>query len=159
MAAALAEDLGLPEDRIEGVYVAANFHDIGKFFVPTQILSKASKLTPQERLVMQRHVNPGHDILNYIKFRWPVATAVLQHHERLNGSGYPGGLKDDEIILEARILAVADVMEAMASDRPYRAGLGADAALKEISQKSGVLYDSSVTQSCIRLFKEKNFQL
>lgn len=158
LAAALAEDLGLPKEEIEGVYVAANFHDIGKFFVPTQILSKPEELTPKERKVMQRHVNPGHDILSYIKFRWPVATAVLQHHERLDGSGYPAGLKEDEISLEARILAVADVMEAMASDRPYREGLGVDAALTEISQNSGMLYDSTVAESCARLFEEKNFQ-
>ncbi|MCK4268239.1 MAG: HD domain-containing protein, partial [Actinomycetia bacterium] len=158
LAAALAEDLGLPKEEIEGVYVAANFHDIGKFFVPTQILSKPEKLTHKERQVMQRHVNPGHDILSYIKFRWPVATAVSQHHERLDGSGYPAGLKGDDISLEARILAVADVMEAMASDRPYREGLGVDAALTEISQNSGVLYDSTVAESCARLFKEKDFQ-
>ena len=138
--------------------MAANFHDIGKFFVPTQILSKPEKLTHKERQIMQRHVNPGHDILSYIKFRWPVATAVLQHHERLDGSGYPAGLKGDEISLEARILAVADVMEAMASDRPYREGLGVDAALTEVSQNSGVLYDSTVAENCARLFKEKDFQ-
>ena len=158
LAAALAEDLGLPKDGIEGVYVAATFHDIGKFFVPTRILSKPSRLTPEERRVIQRHVNPGHDILSYIKFPWPVAKTVLQHHERLDGSGYPAGVKGDEIIPEAGILAVADAMEAMASDRPYRAGLGIDAALNEISQKSGLLYDSNVARSCIRLFKEKNFR-
>ncbi len=158
LAAALAEDLGLSKDKIEGVYVAANFHDIGKFFVPTRILSKPSKLTSAELREVQRHVNPAHDILNYIKFPWPVAKTVLQHHERLDGSGYPGGIKDDEIIFEARILAVADVVEAMASDRPYRAGLGIDVALNEISQESGALYDSSVSQSCVRLFKEKNFR-
>ncbi len=158
LAAALAEDLGLPKDKIEGIYVAANFHDIGNFFVPTRILSKPSGLTSEERRVIQRHVNPGHDILNYIKFPWPVAKVVLQHHERLDGSGYPGGIKDDEIIFESRILAVADVMEAMASDRPYRAGLGIDAALNEISQKSGILYDSSVVHSCVRLFKERDFR-
>jgi HD-GYP domain-containing protein (c-di-GMP phosphodiesterase class II) len=132
-------------------------HDVGKIYVPAEILSRPGELSEAEFNLIKVHPQVGYDIIKGIEFPWPVAKMILQHHERLNGSGYPQGLKGDEISLEARILAVADVVEAMASHRPYRPGLGLDKALEEISQNRGVLYDPQAVDICLRLFQEKGF--
>jgi len=155
---AIAKELHLSQDKIEGIRVASIIHDIGKIGLPTEILSKPSRLDDIEFSLVKRHAQMGHDILKTIDFSYPVAGIVLQHHERLNGSGYPNHLKGDEIFLEARILGVTDVVEAISSHRPYRAALGVDAALGEISKNKGILYDPKVVDTCIELFKEKGFK-
>ncbi len=154
---AIAVELGLSEERIEGMQVMGFLHDIGKIIVPAEILSKPSKLTEYEFRFIKEHSQAGYDILKGIEFPWPVASAVVQHHERLNGSGYPSGLAGDEIILEAKILAVSDVIESMASHRPYRPALGIEKALDEVTKNSGLLYDPHVVKSSLRLFKKKGF--
>ena len=159
LARAIATEMGLPNDRIEGLRVAATIHDIGKVSIPAEILSKPSKLTNLEFDLIKTHSQSGYDILQDIEFPWPVAQIVCEHHERINGSGYPNHLKGDEILLESRILSVADVVEAIASHRPYRASLGIDAALAEIEKNKGVLYDAGVVDACLRLFRQKDYQL
>ncbi len=158
LAYAIAKEMGLSEIQSEGIHVAGLVHDIGKMSVPAEILSKPSGLTDMEYRLVQGHPQVAYDILRTIEFPWPVAQIVLQHHERLDGSGYPHGITGEEIMLEARILAVADVVEAMASHRPYRPALGMDAALEEIALRKGNLYDSDVVDVCLRLFAEKDFQ-
>ncbi len=157
LAGAIAREMNLPEDRIESVVVAATLHDIGKIYEPSEILSKPDILTDIEFLMMKVHPEIGYDILKNIDFPWPVAQIVRQHHERIDGSGYPDGLRDKDILLEAKILAVADVVEAMASHRPYRSALGIETALKEISKNRGIIYDRNVVNTCIKLFKKKEF--
>src|SRR5271169_391399 len=159
LAVAIGKELGLPEHQVEGLHVAGRIHDIGKIAVPAEILSKPTRLSEMEYSLIKNHSQAGFDILKGIDFPWPIAQTVLQHHERLDGKGYPQGLKGNEILLEARILAVADVMEAMSSHRPYRAGLGIDAALEEISRNRGVLYCPTVADACIKLFREQGYQL
>jgi HD-GYP domain-containing protein (c-di-GMP phosphodiesterase class II) len=132
-------------------------HDVGKIYVPAEILSRPGKLSDAEFNLIKAHPQVGYDIIKGIEFPWHVGKMILQHHERLNGSGYPQGLKGDEVCLEARILAVADVVEAMASHRPYRPSLGLETALEEISRNRGVLYDPQVVDICLRLFREKGF--
>jgi len=146
---AIAKELNLSHSLI---------HDIGKISVPTEILSKSIALSDIEFSLIKEHSQVGYDILKSIDFSHPVAQIVLQHHERINGTGYPNNLKGDEILLEARILGVADVVEAMSSHRPYRPSLGIDAALEEISKNRGILYDPEVVDVCLRLFKEKGFK-
>jgi putative two-component system response regulator len=158
LAWAIANEMGLPEERIEGLRMAGLIHDLGKITVPAQILSKPSQLTELEYGLIKMHPQVGYDVLKEMDFPWPVAQIVLQHHERMDGSGYPQGLSGEEIILEARILGVADVIEAMASHRPYRAPRGIDKALKEISQNKGILYDPEVVDACVKLFAEKGFE-
>ena len=158
LACAIAKEVGMTEDQIEGIRVSAFLHDIGKIAIPAEILSKPSKLSDNEFGIIRTHSSASFNILKMIEFPWPVAQAILQHHERLNGSGYPSGLKGEEIILEARILAVADVIEAMACHRPYRPALGIDKALEEISRNKDVLYDAKVVDACLRLFKDRKFQ-
>ncbi len=155
---AIAKEMGLSQEQIKGIRVAGLVHDIGKMSIPAEILSKPTKLTDLEFHLVQGHPQVAYDILKTIEFPWPVAQIVLQHHERMDGSGYPHGTKGEEIMLEARILAVADVVEAMASFRPYRPALGIDRALEEISQNKGILYDTDVVNACTRLFAEKQFQ-
>ncbi len=157
LAGAIAMEMGMSEDQLEGIEIAAKIHDIGKVYVPMEILSKPGALTDIERQVIQTHAQGGYEMLKPVDFPWPIAQVALQHHERLDGSGYPRGLKGEEICMEARILMVADVVEAMASHRPYRPSLGIEAALQEISENSGTLYDSDITAVCLRLFREKNF--
>ena len=157
-AVAIAQEMKLPEDKIEGMRIAALVHDIGKINIPAEILSKPSKLNEMEFSLIKNHPKTGYDILKTIDFPWPVARIVLQHHERLDGSGYPQGLKGDKILLEAKIIGTADVVEAMSSHRPYRPSLGIDKALEEISQNKGILYDPEVVDTCIKLFKEKGFK-
>jgi PAS domain S-box-containing protein/putative nucleotidyltransferase with HDIG domain len=157
LACAIAEEIGLPEEQIEGLRVAGLIHDIGKINVPAEILSKPGRLTDIEFALIKMHPQIGHDILKKIEFPWPVAQIVLQHHERLDGSGYPAAMSDDDILLETRILSVADVVEAMASHRPYRSALGLDKALEEILRNRGYLYDPEVVDVCLRLFTERRF--
>ncbi len=153
LACAIAAELDLPEERIAGLRVAALVHDIGKIAIPTAILSKSGELTPEEFDLVRTHPRISYEILRKIEFPWPVAEIVLQHHERFDGFGYPQGLKDEEIMLEARILAVADAVEAMISHRPYRPACSLDEALEEISRNKGTLYDPKVVEACLRLFK------
>jgi len=156
LACALAEKLNLTEDEIEGVRMAGDLHDIGKIYVPAEILSKPTKLSAAEYDIIKTHPRVGYDILRTVDFPWPIADIVLQHHERMDGSGYPAGLKGKDILLEARILAVADVIEAMASHRPYRPALSIEAAVDEISENRGTLYDPDVVDACLEVF-EKGF--
>jgi PAS domain S-box-containing protein len=153
----IAKEMGLPEEQIEGIRMAGLIHDLGKISVPAEILNKPGLLTELEYGLIKMHPQTGHDVLKSIDFPWPVAQIVLQHHERMDGSGYPQGLSREEIILEARILGVADVVEAMASHRPYRSARGIDEALQEISQNRGTLYDPEVVDVCLKLFTEKSF--
>ena len=157
LAVPLARELGLAEDKIEGIRIASLIHDIGKIGLPTEILSKPTTLTDIEFSLIKGHSQTGYDILKSIDFSYPIAQIVLQHHERLNGSGYPNNVKGDKILLEAKILGVADVVEAMSSFRPYRPALGIDAALEEIIQNKGTLYDPEVVDACLRLFKLKTY--
>jgi putative nucleotidyltransferase with HDIG domain len=159
LATAIAKEMGFSDDQIEGISVAGNLHDIGKINVPSEILSKPGKLSELECMIVKTHSLTGYEIIKEIEFPWPVAEIVLQHHERIDGSGYPRGLAGDEILIEAKILAVADVIDAMASHRPYRPSLGVDAALEEISQNKGILYDPEVVDACLKLFTEKGFKL
>ncbi len=158
LALAIAQEMQLPEDRQRALRVAGLLHDVGKVYVPSEILSKPGKLSELERDLAKAHASAGYDIVKAIKFPWPVDEMVRQHHERMDGSGYPRGLKGDEIMLEARILAVADTVEAMMSHRPYRAALGVEKALDEIVQNKGVLYDETVVDTCVLLFIEKGFK-
>ena len=154
LAAAIASDMGISKDEIHGIQLAAEIHDLGKIRVPAEILSKPGKLTDIEFMLIKAHAQAGYDILKGIAFPWPIAKIVLQHHERLDGSGYPQGLKGDEILLGSRILAVADVAEAMASHRPYRPSMGIDAALAEIESGRGTIFDPMVVDACLKLFRE-----
>lgn len=158
LALAIARELGLSEREIERIKITALVHDIGKISIPTEILSKPDKLPEIEFGLIKNHSRTGHDILMNINFPWEIGEIVLQHHERIDGSGYPKGLKGDEILIEARIIGVADVVEAMSSHRPYRTALGIDKALEEISQNKGILYDPKVVDACLKLFKEKKFK-
>ena len=157
LAPAIARELGLSEDIIHGIELASTIHDVGKISIPVEILIKPAKLSKVEYLLIQTHVEAGYDIIKNIKFPWPIGLLILQHHERMDGSGYPQGLKNEEILPGSRIIAVADVIEAMASRRPYRSELGIDAALAEIKQGRGTLYDPAVVDACVRLFDEKRF--
>ncbi len=159
LARAIADEMGLPKDIIDGIRMAGVIHDMGKVYVPADILNKPGKLTRDEFMLIRRHPEAGYDIVKYVEFPWPIGQIVLQHHERLNGSGYPNGLKGREICLEARIVAVADVVESMASHRPYRPALGIDRALEEIQSQSGILYDPDVVECCARLFHQKKYAL
>lgn len=158
LACAIAAEMNFPEEQIEGIHMAGLLHDIGKISVPSEILSKPGRISENEFNIIMDHSQFGHDILSRVEFGWPMAQIILQHHERMNGSGYPQGLSGEGILLEARILGVADVVEAMASHRPYRPALGIDKALEEISQKRGVLYDPKVVDACLRLFAERGFK-
>jgi putative nucleotidyltransferase with HDIG domain len=158
LAVAIAKELDLSQDKVEGIRVASLIHDIGKIGIPTEILSKSTALSDIEFSLIKAHSQIGHDILKSIDFSYPVAQIVLQHHERINGLGYPNQLKEDEILLEAKILGIADVIEAMSSHRPYRPALGIDIALAEISQNKGILYDVEAVDACLKLFKKKGFK-
>jgi HD-GYP domain-containing protein (c-di-GMP phosphodiesterase class II) len=149
--------MGLSQDQIEGIRMAGIIHDIGKVSVPAEILSMPRNLTDLEFSLIKTHAHSGYEILKDIEFPWPIARIVLEHHERMNGSGYPNGLTGDKLLPESRILAVADVVEAMATYRPYRAALGLSAALEEIAKNRGILYDPEAVDACLRLFREKGF--
>ncbi len=158
LAQAIAQELGLPEEQVEGIRVAGLLHDVGKMQIPAEILSKPGKLTSVELMLIRTHSQSGYEILKSTVFPWPIAKFVLQHHERWDGSGYPAGLKGEEILLEGRILAVADVVEAMSSHRPYRPAFEAHEALWEILQNKGTLYDVAVAEACQRVFEERRFR-
>ena len=157
LAVAIAREMGFSLNRLEGVRVAGLLHDIGKIAIPIEILNKPGALTHLESEFIKSHCQVGFDLLKHIDFPWPVLPAILQHHERLDGSGYPAGLRDEDIIPEARILGVADVIEAMICARSYGPAQGIDQALEEIHQKSGILYDPEVVDICLKLFVEKGF--
>ncbi len=156
---AIGEEMGLTEGKILGIYMAALVHDIGKISVPAEFLTKPGRLSKAEMEMIRCHPEDGYEILKDIPFPWPIARFVAQHQERMDGSGYPFGISGEDITLEARILAVADVVEAMASDRPYRPALGLKIALEEISKNSGKFYDPQVVSACVRLFEEGRFTL
>jgi len=155
---AIAREMGLSAHETKGLQMAGLIHDMGKISVPGEILSKPGCLNKAELQLIKRHPQVAYDILNQIDFPWPVDQIVLQHHEKLDGSGYPQGLSGEEILLESRILCVADVVETMETHRPYRPSLGRDAALEEISKNRGILYDPEVVDACLRLFRETDFQ-
>ncbi|MCL6613736.1 MAG: HD domain-containing protein [Firmicutes bacterium] len=159
LAERIAKEMWLPLEQILGIKLAATIHDIGKIAIPAEILSKPGRITHIERELIKTHPQVGFDILKSVDFPWPIAQIVHQHHERLDGSGYPAGLKGEEIILEARILAVADVVEAMSSHRPYRPALGIQEALAEIEKHAGILYDQAVVRLCVHLFEDLHFEL
>ena len=159
LAVAIAKEMHIPEEQIEGIRLASVVHDVGKIRVPAEILSKPGRLSPVEYSLIQEHAQNGYEILKSIEFPWPIAQIVLQHHERLDGSGYPRGLKGEEILSEAKIMAVADVVESMMSHRPYRPGLGVDAALEEIDLNRNKLFDPAIVDVCIKLFREDGYDL
>jgi HD-GYP domain-containing protein (c-di-GMP phosphodiesterase class II) len=155
---AIGEEIGLTEQQIEGAYMAAAIHDIGKISLPAEILTKPIPLSDIERSLIQAHSQAGYDILVGIEFPWPLAEIVLQHHERMDGSGYPQGLSGDSILEAARIIGVADVVETMSSHRPYRPSLGIDKAIEEITKNRGVLYDPPAVDACLKLINDKKFR-
>lgn len=159
LACAIAAEMKLPEEKIEGIRMAGAIHDIGKLSVPVEILSKPTKLTSVEFSLIKEHSHSGFEMLKDVESTWPLAEIVHQHHERINGAGYPQNLKGDEILMEARILAVADVVEAISSHRPYRPAFDIKEALDEIEKNKGVLYDAAVVDACLRLFHEKGYML
>ena len=158
LARAIASEMGLTDHQTEGIFMAGVVHDLGKIYVPAEILAKPSRLNEIEFNLIRTHSQVGYELLKTIDFPWPIAQIVYQHHERLNGSGYPQGLLSDQILIEAKIICVADVVEAMASHRPYRPARGVDAALEHIQEEGGTLYDSSAVKTCLKLFAEKGFQ-
>ena len=159
IAAALGAELGFDENRQEGLRAAGHLHDVGKITIPAEILSKPGKLSSIEYQLVQGHSQASYEVLKTVAFPWPVAQVALQHHERIDGSGYPQGLKGESILLEARIMAVADIVEAMSSHRPYRAALGIETALDEIERGCGTSYDPAVVDACLRMFREKGYRL
>ncbi len=154
---AIAREMGLSYEKIEGVRLSGLIHDIGKLAVPAEILTKPTRLLDAEMNLIKSHPGVGHEILKTIEFSLPVARIVFQHHERMDGSGYPNGLAGEDILIEARTLGVADTVEAMGSHRPYRPALGIDKALEEIEQNCGILYDPEVVEACMRLFRDRAF--
>jgi PAS domain S-box-containing protein len=159
LARAIATEMGLPKEKIDGIRMAGSIHDIGTLSIPSEILTKPTKLTNLEFSLIKEHSQKGFEILKDVESPWPLAQIVYQHHERMDGSGYPRQLKGKDIIIEARILAVADVVEAMASHRPYRPSLGLNSALAEIENNKGTIYDTDAVDACLKLFREKGFQL
>jgi response regulator RpfG family c-di-GMP phosphodiesterase len=158
LASVIARGMGMAAEQIDGIRMAGIVHDIGKICVPSEILCRSGKLTEIEFSMIKIHPQAGYDILKTIEFQWPIAKCVLQHHEKMNGSGYPSGLSGDNILIEARILCVADVVEAMAPHRPYRPALGIDKALEEISKNREILYDPDAVDACLSVFTEKRFE-
>lgn len=159
IARAIAQEMGLSQEKIDGIRMAGSIHDIGKLSIPAEILSKPTKLSITEFSLIKEHSLKGYEMLKDVESPWPLAEIVYQHHERMDGSGYPRNLKGDEILMEARILAVSDVVESMASHRPYRPALGIDKALEEVEKNRGIFYDVAVADACLRLFREKGYQL
>jgi len=159
LARSIATEMELPKDKIEGIRIAGSIHDIGKLSVPAEILSKPAKLSELEFSMIKEHPRRGYEFLKGINHFRPLGEIIYQHHERMDGSGYPRNLKGDEILIESRILAVADVVEAMASHRPYRPALGIDTALEEIGKNRGILYSNDVVDACLKLFREKGYSL
>ncbi|HUN54674.1 MAG TPA: PAS domain S-box protein [Smithella sp.] len=159
LAMAIAREMDLDQNKIDGIHMAGSIHDIGKLSIPSEILSKPNNLTQLEFSLIKEHPRSGYEMLKDVEAPWPLAEIIYQHHELINGTGYPRHLKGDDILIEARILAVADIVEAMASHRPYRASLGIEAALEEIEKNKGILYDAVVVDACLKLFREKGYKL
>jgi HD-GYP domain-containing protein (c-di-GMP phosphodiesterase class II) len=159
VACAIAQEMGLAQDIIEGINIASTIHDVGNLSIPVEILIKPSKLTGKEYSKVKEHARAGYEMFKDVELPWPLAEIIYQHHERIDGSGYPRKLKGNKILLEARILAVADVVDAMSTRRPYRASLGLDAALEEIEKNRGTLYDKTASDACLRLFRGKGYRL
>jgi putative nucleotidyltransferase with HDIG domain len=159
LACAIATEMGLSPEKVAGIRMAGSIHDIGKLSIPAELLSKPKKLSEIEFDLIKEHARRGFEMLKDVESPWPLAEIVYQHHERMDGSGYPRKLQGEEICLEARILAVSDVVEAMASHRPYRPSQGIDTALSEIEKNRGIFYDHAVADACLRLFREKGFKL
>lgn len=159
IAVAISAELCFDRNQQEGIRVAGYLHDVGKIKLPAEILSKPGKLTENEYNLIKDHAQSGYDVLSRVDFPWPIADVALQHHERIDGSGYPQNLKRESIIIEARIIAVADVVEAMSSHRPYRPGLGIEKALAEIEQGRALIYDENVVDACLKLFRENGFKI
>ena len=158
LATAIAQEMQLPQDKIEGVRFASLVHDVGKVNLPTEIVSKPSKLVEVEFNLLKNHPRVGYNILKKVNFPWPIAEIVFQHYEKIDGSGYPRGLKGDEILIEAKILGVANVVEAMSSYKSYRPALSINESLAEISKYKNILFDLEVVDACLKLFKEKRFK-
>jgi PAS domain S-box-containing protein len=158
LVSAIGREMALSDEQINGLGVAGAIHDLGKIQVPAEILNKPGFMTEIELSIIRMHPRVGYEILKNIDFPWPIADIVVQHHERIDGSGYPDGIRNDEILLEAKVLAVADVVEAMASHRPYRPALGIDQALDEIERNSGHLYDADVANACLKVFSDGAFE-
>jgi len=148
---AIAKQMGLSENTIEGIYFAALIHDVGKIQVPAELLSKPSKLTKAEFNLIKTHPRVGYQLMKEVDFPWPIAELIYQHHEKMNGTGYPRKLSGDRILLGARIIGVADVLEAMSSHRPYRPALGLEKALEEINKNKGILFDTDVVDACMKV--------
>jgi HD-GYP domain-containing protein (c-di-GMP phosphodiesterase class II) len=155
----IATELGFSADRAHGLHLAASIHDLGKIAIPAEILVKPRRLTAMEFGMIKEHPTIGFNILKEVNFPWPIAQIIRQHHERIDGTGYPLGLKGDAILLESKILAVADIVEAMASHRPYRAALGIESALNEIKAQRGITLDAEVVDACVRVFQEKGYEI
>jgi len=158
LASAIATEMGLPEDQIKTTHLAATIHDVGLINIPFEVLSKPYRLSGEELDYYKIHPKVGYSILKNIEFPWPIAQVVLQHHERMDGSGYPQCLSGNDILLEARIVGVADVVEAMSSQRPYRAAFNMDKVLEEISRNRGIFYEPAAVDACLKLFREKGFE-
>jgi HD-GYP domain-containing protein (c-di-GMP phosphodiesterase class II) len=158
LATAIAIQMELPQEQIQGIALGAMVHDIGKIYLPAEILNRPGKLTDTEMNLIKTHPQAGFELVKNINYPWPIAQIILQHHERLDGSGYPAGLKGDEILLETKIVSVADVVEAMMSHRPYRPAHSLGDALKEIKRNKDILFDRTVVNACIKVFKNKNFK-
>ncbi len=159
ISSAIATELGLSKDMIDGIYVAGLLHDVGKISIPNDILAKPGKLNEGEFIIIKNHPVVSYSILEHIEFPWPVASIVNQHHERIDGSGYPNGIRGEKMSVGSRILSVADVVEAMTAHRPYRPALGLKKALSEIKNNKGILYDLEVSEACVRVFKDKKVKL
>jgi len=155
----IAMELGLSADRLRGLHLAATIHDLGKISIPAEILAKPRRLSTMEFGLIKEHPTIGFEILKKVIFPWPIAAIIAQHHERIDGSGYPLGLTGEAILLESRILAVADVVEAMASHRPYRSALGLEAALDEITTHRGLTFDADVVDACLRVFRDQGYRI
>ena len=158
LSCAIGKQMGLPVDQLIGIRMAGAIHDLGKIAVPSEILTKPCRLSQIEFNILKTHPKVGRDIPRKVKFPWPIAEIIYQHHERMDGSGYPRGLRGDDILIEARIMAVADVVESMSNHRPYRPSLGIDAAVEEISKNIGILYDPDVVNACLEVVREKEFK-
>ncbi len=157
LAMRIAEEMGLPADEIEAIRIAALIHDVGKISVPAEILSRPGELTVMEFDLIKEHAEAGYRILASANMEAPISEMVYQHHERCDGSGYPRGLREDELLVGAKVLAVADVVEAMSSHRPYRAAIGVEPALAEVERGAGQLFDAVVVETCLRIFREQGF--
>lgn len=159
LAYSIGRQLRLSEDQLKAIYIGGLLHDVGKIYVPSDFLSKPTKLTDIEFNLIKTHSTIGYNILSEMKFPWPIDKIVYQHHERIDGSGYPLGLKDKDILIESKIIGLADVVEAMSSHRPYRPALDMDIVLQEINTYKGIRYDSDVVNACLKLLNDKNFDL